>query len=558
MKPTLGRHTLHGELGRGAISVIYRGYDPGIGRMLAIKTLRPEYVERDDYRERFLAEARIAGTLSHPGIVTIFDVGTTDGEPFIAMELLRGPTLAAHVGKRGRLPLRTVIRIATQVADALDYAHRHGVVHQDIKPDNIAVTSASGNVKVMDFGIARLRRTTKPGSDAGSGRQPVAGTPQYMSPEQIRGKGIDGRSDLYSLGVMLYWLLAGRTPFEADDVDVLLRKVLNDAPPPLKPLDPATPDALLDVVRTLLAKDAAERYQSGSELIDDLRRIDDALAEREDAWAGRRIVPIRVRWTAIMGLLVALTVTLGLGVVYYKQNQAMQGLAFDYGLTLTHMLAVESAEDLLLDDHIAMQAMVNEVARNREIVDLTISNRSGRVVASTDSTLIGTEAISPPAEQRLLQRGAQAVYAAADGDGKSFFLFESPIQYERHELGRLKVGLATDSLAATNRTTLIAMIAVMLVTLLTVFVGAYTLSRRLVVPIETLRAALVRIGQGRFDTRIRMHRNDEFERVFAACNTMADSLEARMLIARSSGPGGTRHDKRTPAAAEPEPTEFVP
>ncbi|QDF96017.1 serine/threonine protein kinase [Azoarcus sp. DD4] len=558
MKPTLGRHTLHGELGRGAISVIYRGYDPGIGRMLAIKTLRPEYVAREDYRERFLAEARIAGTLSHPGIVTIFDVGTTDGEPFIAMELLRGPTLAAHVRKRGRLPLRTVIRIATQVADALDYAHRHGVVHQDIKPDNIAVTSASGNVKVMDFGIARLRRTAKPGGDAGNGIQPVAGTPQYMSPEQIRGKGIDGRSDLYALGVVLYWLLAGRTPFEADDVDVLLRKILNDAPPPLKPLDPATPDALLDVVRTLLAKDAAERYQSGSELIEDLRRIDDALAEREDAWAGRRIIPIRVRWTAVMGLLVALTVTLGLGVVYYKQNQAMQRLAFDYGLTLTHVLAAESAENLLLDDHIAMQAMVNEMARNREIVDLAISNRSGHVVASTDSALIGTAAMSPPAEQRLLQRGAQTVYAASDSEGKSFFLFESPIQYERHELGRLKVGLSTDSLAATNRTTLIAMIAVMLVTLLAVFIGAYMLSRRLVVPIETLRAALVRIGQGRFDTRIRMHRSDEFERVFAACNTMADSLEARMLIARSSGPGSARHDRRTPAMAEPEPTEFVP
>lgn len=553
MKPTLGRHTLHGELGRGALSVIYRGYDPRIGRMLAIKTLRPEYAQREDYRERFLAEARVAGTLSHPGIVTIFDVGVTDGEPFIAMELLQGPTLAAFVEQRGRLPLRTVLRIAIQVADALDYAHRQGVVHQDIKPDNIAVTSTNGNVKVMDFGIARVRRDPA----ASAGMHGVAGTPHYMAPEQIRGKDIDGRCDLYALGVTLYWLLAGRLPFEADDINELLRKILNDSAPPLKPADAATPDALLDVVRSLLAKDPADRYQSGAELIDDLRRIDDALAEREDAWAGRRIIPIRVRWTAVMGLLVAITVTLGLGVVYYKQNQAMERLAFDYGLTLTRMLAVESAEDLLLEDRIAMQVMVTEIARNREIVHLAISNRSGQVVASTDRALVGTADSSPPPAQHLLKRDSQDVYAATGADGQSFFLFESPIQYERHELGRLKVGLTTDSLAAANRTTLVAMVAVMLVTLLTVFVGAYMLSRRLVVPIETLRVALGRIAQGRFDTRIRMHRSDEFERVFSACNAMADSLEARMLLARS-GSRGPAEPRRRPAAVEAEPTEFVP
>lgn len=555
MSPTLGRHTLQGELGRGALSIIYRGYDPSIGRMLAIKTLRPEYASQADYRERFLAEARIAGTLSHPGIVTIFDVGTQDGEPFIAMELLKGPTLAAHVAKHGRLPLRTVIRIVTQVADALDYAHRHGVVHQDIKPDNIAVTRANGNVKVMDFGIARLRRESdKPGP----GGLAVAGTPQYMSPEQIRGKGIDGRSDLYSLGVMLYWLLAGHTPFDADDVDTLLRRILNDAPPPLKPLDPATPTELLDVVRTLLAKDPAERYQNGRELVRELRRIDDALAEREAAWAGRRIVPLRIRWTAIMGLLVALTVTLGLGVVHYRQNQAMERLAFEYGLTLSHMLSVDTAENLLLEDHIAMQTMVNEMARNQDIVHLAISNRGGRIVASTDGAQVGGQAQPLPAEQRLLQRGEQQVYAATNRDGASFFLFDSPIQYERHELGRLAVGLSTGSLAAANRTTLTAMVAVMLVTLLAVFVGAYMLSRRLVVPIEILRTALVRIGRGRFDTRIRMHRNDEFERVFAACNAMADSLEARMLIARSSAPDVPPPHRRADRATAQDATEFVP
>lgn len=562
MKATLGRHTLHGELGRGAISIIYRGYDPRIGRMIAIKTLRPEYAAQEAYRHRFLSEARVAGTLSHPGIVTIYDVGVGNGTPFIAMELLEGPTLAAFVAERGPLPLRMAIRIVVQIAEALDYAHRNGVVHQDIKPENIAVTADTGGVKVMDFGIASVRRSRRESRTGDKTPSQIAGTPLYMSPEQIRGQGVDGRSDLYSLGVLLHWLLTGQTPFQADDVNELLRRIVNEPAPRPKALAADTPDALLDVVQTLLAKDPADRYQTGTELVEELRHIDDALADHEETWTGRRIIPLRVRWTAIMSMLVAITVTLGLGVVYYKQNEAMKSLAFDYGLTLTRMLAIESAEDLLLDDHIAIQVLVDEMARNREIVHLAISNRGGQVVASTDAALVGTEIDVPTDDRRLLQRDARSVYRVDDDrGGGGFFLFESPIQYEQHELGRLQVGLSTDALRAANRTTLVSMIAVMVVTLLTVFTGAYMLTRRLVVPIEILRAALGQITRGRFENRIRMHRGDEFERVFAAYNTMADSLEARKLIRRSSRQGAAAPQPSAAAktpTADAEPTEFAP
>jgi eukaryotic-like serine/threonine-protein kinase len=545
---TLGRYTLRGELGRGAMSLIHLGYDPRIRRILAIKTLRPEYARDEEYRHRFLSEARAAGTLTHPGIITLFDVGVSNGIPFIAMELLKGPTLEGFVEKHPRLPLRTILRIATQIAEALDYAHRQGVVHQDIKPENIAVTSDSGNVKVMDFGIARLRQEAD-GIGAASGE--VAGTPHYMSPEQIRGKDIDGRSDLYSLGVLLYWLLSGHTPFQTNNVNELLRKILHDPVPALKPLDPDTPDALIHVVHTLLARDPGERYQTGGELVEDLRRIDDALVEREGDWVGQRIVPIRVRWTALMSLLVAVTVTLGLSVVYHKQNEAMSSLAFDYGLTLTQMLALESAEDLLLRDRIAIQVLVDEMARNRDIVHLAVSDRDGHVLASTDAQLLGAVDRTLPAERRLLERGPQAVYSMEDGQGRTFFLFDSPIRYQHHELGRLKVGLSTDALGAANRTTLAAMIAVMLVTLLTVFLGAYFLSRRLVVPIEILRHALGGITQGRLDSRIRVQRNDEFDRVFAAFNTMADSLEARLFIAHAPRRRGQELPPAPPPAEPP-------
>lgn len=566
MKESLGRYILRGELGRGAMSVIYRGYDPRIRRILAIKTLRPEYAEHEAHRYRFLSEARAAGTLTHPGIITIFDVGITNGVPFIAMELLEGPTLETYVERHGPLPLRTVLKIAMQIADALDYAHRQGVVHQDIKPENIAVIGDGGNIKVMDFGIARLRH--EPAED-GIDAPAAAGTPHYMAPEQIRGGQIDGRCDLYALGVLLYWLLAGHPPFQTSNVNELLRRILNDPLPPLKPKQADVPESLLELVSVLLARDPEQRYQSGSELIDDLRRIDELLAERESAWGGRRIVPLRMRWTAVMSALVAVTVTAGLGVVYHKQNEAMKNVAFDYGLSLTQVLAVESAENLLLDDHIAIQALVDQMATNREIVHLTVSDRGGRVVASS-ATALPAEADHNPADgaRSVLQRGAQQVYAATDAGGQPFYLFDTPVLYQQHELGRLRVGLSTQALQAANRTTLAAMIAVLLVTLVTVFIGAYMLSRRLAIPINILRRALGRITQGRFDSRIRMHRNDEFERLFAAYNAMADSLEARMFTTHSAKrnvPGespqaaeatrlvtlpGARKNRRQPAARE--------
>lgn len=526
MIEALGRYRLQDELGRGAMSIIYRGYDPHIKRVLAIKTLRPEYAEHQAFRQRFVSEARAAGTLAHPGIVTIFDVGETDRVPFIAMELLEGPTLDAVVRERGVLPLRMVLKMVIQIADALDYAHRSGVVHQDIKPENIICTSDSGNVKVMDFGIAQ-QRTGKAWQPDEHGQ--IAGTPHYMSPETLRGAPIDGRSDLYALGVLLYWLLAGHTPYRATDAADLFRQVLAEPVPDLKPQYPDAPEALLGVVRTLLAKDPRDRYQTGAEVVEDLRQIDDALADHERSWDGRKIIPIRVRWTAFMSALVAITVTIGLVVVYHRQNQVTTNLAFDYGYTLSRMMALQSAEDLLLEDGIALQTMVEAIARNRDIAFLSISDKQGKVLASSDALSRGDHYSEPAPADLTAQRGEQQVFAVTRDAGDRIFLFATPIQYQDHEIGRLHVGMSTTALAAANQTTVTAMVTLMVVTMLVVFLGAYFLSRRLLVPIEILRRALWKITQGRLDARIRMHRQDEFERVFLAYNAMADSLEARML-----------------------------
>lgn len=526
MLETLGRYRIQGELGRGAMSIVYRAYDPHIKRVVAIKTLRPEYAEHKAYRQRFVAEARAVGTLTHPGIVTVFDVGETSGMPFIAMERVDGPSLDDFVREHRSLPLRMILKMAMQIADALDYAHRQGIVHQDIKLENIICTSDTGNVKIMDFGIAKRRSDASWKPDE---QGHIAGTPHYMSPETLRGMEVDGRSDLYALGVMLYWLLAGRTPYQASDVSDLFRQILNEPLPPLISQYPDAPEALLQVVRTLLQKDPRDRYQTGSELIEDLRQIDDVLATQEQAWEGRRIVPIRVRWTVVMSLLVAVTMAIGLAVVHNRQNKASTGLAFDYGFTLSRLIADQAAEDLLLEDHVALQAMVAAVARNRDIAFLQVSDAGATVVAGTDKQLVQTGAAIDDGRVLLRSRDDQQVYSASTASAGQIMLFATPIRYQDHDIGALRLGMSTSGLSAANRTTVSAMMVLMLVTLAVVFAAAYTLSRRLMVPIELLRRALWKITQGHFDSRIRQHRDDEFERVFSAYNAMADSLEARML-----------------------------
>ncbi|ADC70651.1 MULTISPECIES: serine/threonine-protein kinase [unclassified Thioalkalivibrio] len=521
----IGRYGVGEEIGRGAMAVIYRGFDPEIRRELAIKCLQDDYARRPEYRRRFLVEARAAGTLTHPGIVTIFDVGESGDRPFIAMELLDGITLAAFAEQFRPLLLRNVLKIAIQLTEALDYAHRNGVVHRDIKPENIIVTSATVNIKVMDFGIAQTLNDPAWRADSDGY---VAGSPHYMAPEQIRGLSTDARADLYSVGVVLYELLTGSTPFRGHEVEGLLTRVVRDPPPPLRPIVRDCPPELIELVERLLEKQPDQRYQSAGELLVELQRIDEERMERERAGAGRRIIPLRWRWPAILGATVAITLAAAGALVQKKQNEVITDLAFDYGSTLAQIISVESAEDLLLEDTIAVQGRLQDMQDNREIALLSVADHQGRVVASSDRASLGSPFESPPEEHLLTRRGGQAIWSLEDPDGREMFLFEAPVRFQEIEIGRLQVGLSTRSLRAANQTTLLALTLLALVTLLAVSLGAYVLARRLQAPLDTLRGALDQIGQGRLDTRIRARRRDDFERVYAAYNAMADSLEARM------------------------------
>ncbi|HEX7219516.1 MAG TPA: serine/threonine-protein kinase [Burkholderiales bacterium] len=263
-----GRYLIAGELGRGAMGAVHLAKDPLIERDVAIKTLLPDLPAEvmGDVRERFLREARSAGRLNHPNIVTIFDVGEQDGVAYIAMEVLEGRSLQQMM-REGRLPLASIVDIAAQVADALDHAQRHGIVHRDVKPANIMV-SATGRAKLTDFGVAHVPSSNMTQTGA------ALGSPKYMSPEQVTGQPIDPRSDIFSLGAVLYEMLARRTPFEnAADTNVwaLLHRIAGERHRPVSEIDRELPPVFDRILDKALAKKPAERYQRAGDMANELR-----------------------------------------------------------------------------------------------------------------------------------------------------------------------------------------------------------------------------------------------------------------------------------------------
>jgi len=279
---SIGRYQIVAEIGRGSMGVVYKGHDPVIDRAVALKTvLLPESLsasQREAFLQRFLLEARIAGKLIHPHIVVTYDAATdsSSGVPFIAMEFIEGEPLSQLLEARGRLPWQDAVDIAIPLAQALHYAHQDGIVHRDVKPANVLLTRR-GIPKIADFGIAKLAAAnlTQTGN--------IVGTPYFMSPEQLRGEEIDGRSDLFSLGALLYNLITGRPPFTGTDLAAIASQVLFKDPPLASELASGTPATLDGVLARALTKSAAERYGSAAELAEDLLAVRQGVGRQRSA-----------------------------------------------------------------------------------------------------------------------------------------------------------------------------------------------------------------------------------------------------------------------------------
>ena len=270
----LGRYEILEELGRGAMGIVYKAYDPLIERFVAVKTINLQVLsetERAEYEARFYQEAKAAGHLTHPNIVTIYDLGESGDVAYIAMELMEGQELQEMIDDKRRFLVTDALNIAIQVATGLSYAHQRGIVHRDIKPSNIMVMG-DNLVKIADFGIARMASSME-----GTQDEVIYGTPWFMAPEQFQGKSIDSRSDIYSLGVVLYYLLTDRLPFPEENLNLLMNQIASVVPEKPSSLNPGISEALDTVVYKCLAKNPDDRYANAKELADDLRSCRDAL-----------------------------------------------------------------------------------------------------------------------------------------------------------------------------------------------------------------------------------------------------------------------------------------
>jgi serine/threonine-protein kinase len=308
-----GRYRIVKELGKGNMGVVYQAHDPQIDRPVALKVLRPDRVVSEAFVTRFMKEARAIGRLSHPNIVTVYDVGEDNNAIYIAMEFLQGEPFN-EVIRSGRLTVPQSIAIGKQMAEALDYAHGKGIVHRDIKPSNM-ILSAENQAKLTDFGIARIE---DPAASAQTQVGEILGTPIYMSPEQVMGQAADGRADLYSLGVILYEMTTGRRPFTGNSIAAIFRAITQDTAEPPSAINPFVPQKLSDLIMKCLAKTPQERFQSGRELAAALDVITAALSRVDQ---GDPSEPVKKKRPLMIPVFVLLAVIVTLGAYQFMARR---------------------------------------------------------------------------------------------------------------------------------------------------------------------------------------------------------------------------------------------
>ena len=378
-----GRYEIISELGRGAMGVVYKAADPILNRVVAIKTINLLLAddEREEYEARFYQEAKAVGGLSHPNIVTIYDLGNTGDMAYMAMEFLDGQELRELIGEHRQLPIRKSLSIARQVADGLAYAHERGIVHRDIKPANIMILSQD-LAKLTDFGIARMRT-----SDVKTQTEIRLGSPKYMSPEQIIGKRTDRRSDIFSLGVVLYEMLTGKAPFAGDNLESLMHQTIHFVPPPPSRTNHDTSEMLDLIIAKMLEKSAEDRYQ-------DAREVATALRECEKHY-GYESVPGRtgnaVMATRLHDLPPAFAADFGPAINVTATEYSRRGDVDK----VSEISAAALGVSLTFDSFEATQRLTNEVGMVREVEDYSATVRFAEILPAPSRVASAKLSITP-------------------------------------------------------------------------------------------------------------------------------------------------------------------
>jgi serine/threonine protein kinase/HAMP domain-containing protein len=539
----VGRYELVERIGEGAMAEVWRAHDPGIDRVLAIKILKPEFRRIPEYAARFLREAKAAGALAHPSIVTIYDVGEVDGYPYIAMELLDGDPLDVVLGREGPLDDERVLAIGGQLAGALSYAHLSGVVHRDIKPSNIMLSADGRSIKILDFGIARVAEASRDETDREHLKTQIGqvlGTPRYMSPEQALGQVVDGRSDLFSVGVVLYELVTGKAAFSGSSAATLALQITQQNPPPITDLAPGCAGGLRFIIEKLLAKRPERRFVDGADL---KRAIDREIKAHEavnaDDAARGRYLPLQVRLTLAMVAVTAIALVFSINAVLDRQYRAMEQIALASGSSIAAFVASNAALPAVENsaappaerDWTPIQAFIAAAAKDQSVRWMTMVDAEGYIRGASDPSLLGRRYEAPVGES-VVHKGRDVVVTdidlTADQPG---FRFVHPILYADQPFGLIEVSISKAELeaaAATSRNLMIGLAAVILAVVAGI---SFTMARLMTLPLRRLKQGLRDATMGDLDFRISHRRRDEFGELFDGFNRLATALQERLLAA---------------------------
>jgi len=512
---SIGRYQLKRMLGEGAMSQVFLAYDPKLQRDLAIKLLKPEFAQDAQRVELFLNEIQLSGRLHHPNIVSIFDVGQVDHNHFILMQHFESQNLESWLADHPDISIEDALRIVSQLLQAIEHAHNKGIYHRDIKPSNILIND-EGLVQLTDFGVAYLNQQEV------SEDTFVIGTPFYMAPEQLQGHKPTAQSDLYSIGVMLYFMVFGKLPFQAStlkDLNELIQRSEVDLE------SKQIPSTLKRIIRKLLHKNPAFRYQSATELLKQLDALSTELKNRN------AFKPIRIsttwRNTGIVALCFGLLCAVLLYFTLSQLSSNLRNTLVSYGDMFVTQMHDHLAEAVLLDDKASMSAIIQRFSSAEEILYIHLVDSDGRYLASTDAVEISSFYQAPVGMARIESSSRYDVFHyQSNANYSEIYRFSSPITYADTLVGRMYVGVKSENVDEIVRNTFLYLLGFILLICALVVAVVYTIYRYFFGQIKLLNDALQSLYAGNFYTRLNVDKKDEVGSLKAQFNDLAEQLES--------------------------------
>lgn len=486
---TIGRYQIGELIGEGAMAKVYRAYDPQMNRRVAMKVLKENFCQDEEYVGRFMREAKAARALQHPNIATVYDSGTFDSAPYTMQEFPDGLGLGAILEESGKLPVDKALKIGIQLCEALDYSHKSGVAHRNITPDNIVVLPDGISIKVADFGVARIEEVeTSQRTGVGS----LAGSSRHGLQQQEPGDSVDGRADLFAVGLILYQMLTGEDAHVVATLATQMTRTTQKESSPVKEFLPDAPAGVRRIIRKLLRDNPDNRYQTGEEVVQALTGELHKLDDREEQHGRQKYIPLNARWLLSMVLFVGLVMTVTGSVFFNKLSEAVTSQAVDSGASFASFVATEMANPLLGEEWILVDAFVTEAASREIFSYLTVIDDAGIVRGSSDKKLIGKRYDPDSGAILTSEKDNVRVTSTQLTDGSAVFNITAPVLFQDTPVGSIVLGVSQDGLLEVKAaaTSLILWLAV--VTIASVAVVLFAGSGRIGESVRAVVAAMQR------------------------------------------------------------------